>query len=63
MNSMPCAECLNAMKYVGIRYVYYSAGNGLIIKSRVKTMTSPHLNHSCIREAQVICAGKTEWYF
>jgi tRNA(Arg) A34 adenosine deaminase TadA len=42
MNSRPCLYCLQLMKAVGIRNVYYSTPE-TIVKESVKTMVSTHI--------------------
>ena len=40
-NSRPCNRCLNMAKFLGIRYIYYSTGDGFEIKrEKVKDMIS-----------------------
>jgi hypothetical protein len=39
-NSRPCHNCLNMMKAVGIRRVYYSVGPDIVICENVKDMIS-----------------------
>lgn len=39
-NARPCYNCLNMMKSVGIRKVYYSVGPGKIVSENVKDMIS-----------------------
>jgi deoxycytidylate deaminase len=39
-NSRPCHNCLNMMKSVGIRRVYYSVGSEMVICENVKDMIS-----------------------
>jgi hypothetical protein len=41
-NSRPCSECLETMKKLGIRRVYYSSDDGSIICEKVSTMVSLH---------------------
>jgi hypothetical protein len=42
VNSRPCSHCLDMMKAVGIRRVYYSDDSGDIIYENVKDMISIH---------------------
>lgn len=42
VNARPCAHCLDMMKSVGIRRVYYSDDSGEIIYENVKDMISIH---------------------
>ncbi len=42
VNARPCAHCLDMMKSVGIRRVYYSDDYGDIICENVKDMISIH---------------------
>ncbi len=42
VNARPCAHCLDMMKSVGIRRVYYSDDSGDIICENVKDMISIH---------------------
>jgi hypothetical protein len=44
--SRPCAKCIEILKIVGIRSVYYSTKTGEIIRERVKNMTSNHLSQA-----------------
>lgn len=41
-NSRPCADCLETMKQIGIRRVYYSSNSGEIICEKVSQMVSNH---------------------
>lgn len=41
-NSRPCADCLQTMKRIGIRRVYYSLDSGNIVCEKVSTMVSTH---------------------
>lgn len=60
MSSMPCAECLNAMKSAGIRNVYYSQNQETIVKARVRDMTSHHLSRAQIFQLNI---GHDNWFF
>ncbi len=42
VNSRPCSHCLDMMKSVGIRRVYYTDDSGEIINENVKDMVSIH---------------------
>jgi hypothetical protein len=42
VNSRPCSHCLDMMKAVGIRRVYYTDDSGEIINENVKDMISIH---------------------
>lgn len=44
-NSKPCAYCVQIIKSVGIRYVYYSDGEGNIVKIRAKDLNSDHITY------------------
>lgn len=44
-NSKPCAHCVQIIKSVGIRYVYYSDGEGGIVKIRAKDLKSDHITY------------------
>lgn len=41
-NARPCNDCLNLMKKVGIRRVYYSVDNNIIINENINDMISIH---------------------
>jgi hypothetical protein len=41
-NSRPCSECLETMKKLGIRRVYYSLDTGEIVYEKVSNMISTH---------------------
>ena len=43
-NSRPCINCLNIMKQIGIKKVYYSVSNDKIICENVKNMISIHIS-------------------
>ena len=43
-NSRPCSMCIEKMKKLGIRKVYYSNNDGEMICEDVKTMTSEHIS-------------------
>jgi hypothetical protein len=43
-NSRPCIECLDILKMIGIKSIYYSNDNGNIIEEKVKFMKSIHLS-------------------
>lgn len=60
MNSKPCAECTNAMKYAGVNKVFYSTSDGTIISEKVKYMKSDHLSYQQSTELQT---GKRLWHF
>lgn len=40
MQSMPCAHCIDLMRQVGIKTVYYSSDKATIIKENVNRMDS-----------------------
>jgi tRNA(Arg) A34 adenosine deaminase TadA len=44
--SRPCAKCIEILKIVGIRSVYYSTETGEIIREKVKNMSSNHLSQA-----------------
>ena len=44
VNSRPCSNCLEMMKAIGIRRVYYTDDSGEIIYENVKDMVSIHLS-------------------
>lgn len=37
-NSRPCQRCINFMKFVNVKMVYYSDDQGKMVKARVATM-------------------------
>lgn len=41
-SSRPCNMCLHAMKIMHIKYIYYSNGDGEIVKEKIKYMKSEH---------------------
>jgi hypothetical protein len=45
VNARPCHGCLEMMKSIGIRRVYYSDDYGNIIHENVKDMVSIHASH------------------
>lgn len=45
-NARPCCKCLNVMKKLGIKKIYYSNDDGSIIKENVKSMMSILLTSS-----------------
>jgi hypothetical protein len=45
VNSRPCYHCLNMMKVIGIRRVYYTNDIGEIIYENVKDMFSIHISN------------------
>lgn len=60
LDSKPCNECLNAMKYMGINRVYYSLSNGDIIVEKVKNMESSFLSYC---QETAIQHGQKAWRF
>ena len=44
-DSKPCNQCLDALKRVGIRKVFYSTSNGTIMEEKVANMFSTHISH------------------
>lgn len=40
MQSMPCGHCIDLMRQIGIKTVYYSSQNETIIKEKVNKMDS-----------------------
>lgn len=44
-NSKPCAHCVQIIKSVGIRYVYYSDENNKIVKVKAKDLASDHITY------------------
>lgn len=44
INSKPCKHCINYMKTLGIRKVYYSDDNGDIIYEKISNMQSEHIS-------------------
>lgn len=43
--SKPCNQCLDALKRVGIRKVFYSTSQGTIMEEKVVDMLSTHISH------------------
>ena len=41
-NSKPCCDCINTMKQMGIRRVYYSLDNGELVYEKVSEINSTH---------------------
>jgi deoxycytidylate deaminase len=41
-NSKPCSECINTMKNMGIRRVYYSTDDGILVYEKVSEIFSTH---------------------
>jgi deoxycytidylate deaminase len=41
-NSKPCSECIKTMKNMGIRRVYYSTDDGILVYEKVSDMFSTH---------------------
>jgi hypothetical protein len=41
-NSRPCYDCLQTMKSMNIRRVYYSTDNGTFVYEKVSNMVSTH---------------------
>lgn len=61
VNARPCAHCLDMMKSVGIRRVYYSDDSGEIIYENVKDMISIHTSKVAQRfEITEISKGKSK---
>lgn len=58
--SEPCNECLNAMKFSGIRYVFYSTHDGRICRERVRDMTFTYLSKS---QQKTLVTGIKTWRF
>ena len=42
VNSKPCINCINFMKFVGIKEIYYSNNNGDIVSEKIKNITTSH---------------------
>jgi hypothetical protein len=42
MNSRPCENCIDLMRKVGLKTVYYSSGDASIIKENVENMKQDH---------------------
>ena len=61
MNSMPCGECVNAMKCSQIvDRVFYSTSEGTIVSEVVRDMSSDHLSHN---QSRYLDTGKENWHF
>lgn len=43
-NSKPCKHCLEKLKKIGIKRVYYSDSNGNIVYEKIKYATSNHIS-------------------
>lgn len=57
-NARPCNDCLNIMKCVGIRKVFYSVSKDNIICENVKDMISIHI--SSVKRQQIIYNSNTD---
>lgn len=44
LNSKPCHDCVHCIKKFNIRNVYYSNGNGYIIKCKASSLSNKHLS-------------------
>ena len=49
MNARPCQNCLNMMKSIGLKKVYYSDDKGDIVCEQIKNMVSIHTSHVTIK--------------
>jgi len=60
LDSKPCNECLNAMKYTGINKVYYSTSNQEIIMEKVKHMKPSYVSY---HQDIGLCTNIKVWRF
>ena len=63
VNSKPCNTCIYYMQLYGIKSVYYSNEDGVIVKEKLNEITADHLSISQNKYSQSVESGGDRYVF
>ena len=63
VNSKPCNTCIYYMQLYGIKSVYYSNEEGVIVKEKLNDITADHLSISQNKYYKYIESGRDKYIF
>jgi hypothetical protein len=63
VNSKPCNTCIYYMQLYGIKSVYYSNEDGIIIKEKISNITPDHLSISQNKYYKYVESGDDKYIF
>ena len=63
VNSKPCNSCIYYMQLYGIKSVYYSNEDGLIVKEKLTDITPDHLSISQNKYYKYVESGDDKYIF
>ena len=63
VNSKPCNTCIYYMQLYGIKSVYYSNEEGVIVKEKLTDITADHLSISQNKYYKYVESGEDKYIF